>query len=233
MDGQTMAKKRPSTSYPLFLKKKDILCMLPPMSAASAPPPSRRQPSSSPYLTSAAPSSSEGSRPPLQRLLATPSFPLYSTAAGLFARFPARLEALPRLTRSLLSASSSPYQLKDHSSVLPRLLPTERSLVTVEQCCEATPPLLAIACVLFCFLALDTPVFRPRFRMSRPLFRRIVEALQVYDPYFKCKNDCIDMVGFSSLQKCMVAMRLLAYGAPGDTTDDYLRMAESTALDCL
>jgi hypothetical protein len=29
------------------------------------------------------------------------------------------------------------------------------------------------------------------------------------------------MVGFSSLQKCTVATRLLAYGVPGDTPDDY------------
>jgi hypothetical protein len=41
------------------------------------------------------------------------------------------------------------------------------------------------------------------------------------------------MVGFSSLQKCTVAMRLLAYGASGDSADDYLRMDESTAIDCL
>jgi hypothetical protein len=40
------------------------------------------------------------------------------------------------------------------------------------------------------------------------------------------------MAGFSALQKCMVAMRMLAYGAPGDSTDDYLRMAESIAFDC-
>ncbi|KAK1626945.1 hypothetical protein QYE76_001260 [Lolium multiflorum] len=37
--------------------------------------------------------------------------------------------------------------------------------------------------------------------------------------------------GFSALQKCTVAMRMLAYGAPGDPADDYLRMAESTTLD--
>jgi hypothetical protein len=30
----------------------------------------------------------------------------------------------------------------------------------------------------------------------------------------------------------MVAMQMLAYGAPGDSSDDYLRMAESTAFDC-
>jgi hypothetical protein len=40
------------------------------------------------------------------------------------------------------------------------------------------------------------------------------------------------MRGFSALQKCTVAMRMLAYGAPSDSTDDYLRMAESTAFDC-
>jgi hypothetical protein len=39
------------------------------------------------------------------------------------------------------------------------------------------------------------------------------------------------MTGFFALQKCMVAMRMLAYGAPGDSTDDYLWMAESTAFD--
>ena len=26
---------------------------------------------------------------------------------------------------------------------------------------------------------------------------------------------------------------MLAYGAPGDSADDYLRMAESTAIECL
>jgi hypothetical protein len=39
------------------------------------------------------------------------------------------------------------------------------------------------------------------------------------------------MVGFSAIQKCTVDMRMLAYGAPGDSTDHYLRMAESTAFD--
>jgi hypothetical protein len=40
------------------------------------------------------------------------------------------------------------------------------------------------------------------------------------------------MAGFSALQKCTVAMRMLAYEAPGDSVDDYLRKAESTTLDC-
>jgi hypothetical protein len=67
--------------------------------------------------------------------------------------------------------------------------------------------------------------------MSRKLFLKIVYALRDYDSYFRCKLDCTGMAGFSALQKCTVAMRMLAYGAPGDTTDDCLRMAESTAFD--
>jgi hypothetical protein len=35
------------------------------------------------------------------------------------------------------------------------------------------------------------------------------------------------MVGFSSLQKCTAALRMLAYG------DDYIRMAESTTMECM
>ncbi|KAK1692694.1 hypothetical protein QYE76_009391 [Lolium multiflorum] len=42
----------------------------------------------------------------------------------------------------------------------------------------------------------------------------------------------IGQSGFSALQKCTVAMRMLAYGAHSDVVDDYLRMAESTTLDC-
>jgi hypothetical protein len=68
--------------------------------------------------------------------------------------------------------------------------------------------------------------------MSRKLFLKIVYALREYDSYFRCKLDCTGMAGFSALQKCTVAMRMLAYGAPGDSTDDYLWMAESTAFDC-
>ncbi|XP_051190379.1 uncharacterized protein [Lolium perenne] len=69
-------------------------------------------------------------------------------------------------------------------------------------------------------------------RMSRKLFLKIVYALREYDSYFRCKLDCTSMIGFSALQKCTEAMRMLAYGAPGDCTDDYLRMAEPTALNC-
>jgi hypothetical protein len=92
-------------------------------------------------------------------------------------------------------------------------------------------------CILYVDYFADNPlhgeaVFRRRFRMSRKLFLKIVYARRDYESYFRCKLDCTGMAGFSALQKCTVAMRMLAYGAPGDTTDDYLRMAESTVFDC-
>ena len=38
-------------------------------------------------------------------------------------------------------------------------------------------------------------------------------------------------VGFSSYQKCTVAIRVLAYKIPCDLIDEYVRMSESTCLE--
>jgi hypothetical protein len=71
-------------------------------------------------------------------------------------------------------------------------------------------------CILYADNFADNPlhseaVFRHRFRMSGKLFLKIVYALRDYDSYFRCKLDCTSMAGFSALQKCTVAMRMLAY----------------------
>lgn len=60
-------------------------------------------------------------------------------------------------------------------------------------------------CMLYADYFADNPlhgesVFRRRFRMSRKLFLQIVYAIRNFDPYFRCKADCTDLVGFSSLQ---------------------------------
>jgi hypothetical protein len=93
-------------------------------------------------------------------------------------------------------------------------------------------------CMLYADYFADDPVhgdvtFCRRFRMNRKLFLKIVEKLREFDDYFKLKRDCVGTLGFSTLQKCTVALRMLAYGMPADTQDDYLRMAESTAIDCM
>ena len=74
--------------------------------------------------------------------------------------------------------------------------------------------------------------FRRHYRMSRKLFLRIVNSIREFDSYFKCKKDCTGKFGFTSIQKCTTPMRMLAYGAPGDSLNDYGRMAESTSLEC-
>ena len=66
----------------------------------------------------------------------------------------------------------------------------------------------------------DDKIFRRRYRMSRKLFLGIVNSIREFDNYFKCKMDCTGALGFTSIQKCTTAMRMLAYGAPGDSQDD-------------
>ena len=68
--------------------------------------------------------------------------------------------------------------------------------------------------------------------MSRKLFLRIMNFIREFDSYFKCKKDCTGTLGFTSIQKCTTAMRMLAYVAPGDSLDDYGRMAKSTTIEC-
>ena len=51
-----------------------------------------------------------------------------------------------------------------------------------------------------------------------------------HDPYFECKTDALGKLGFSSYQKCTAAIRMLAYGIPGDLVDEYVRMSETTCL---
>ena len=69
--------------------------------------------------------------------------------------------------------------------------------------------------------------------MSRHLFNRIREGVVGYDDYFECKEDAVGKIGFSSYQKCTAAIRMLAYGVPGDLIDEYVRMSESTCLESL
>jgi hypothetical protein len=64
-------------------------------------------------------------------------------------------------------------------------------------------------------------VFWRHFQMSQKLFLDIIYVVRHFDNYFICKKDFTGMIGFFSLQKCTAALRMLAYGAPGDSQDDY------------
>lgn len=83
--------------------------------------------------------------------------------------------------------------------------------------------------------------FERRFRMTRNMFIRIVDGIRNYNEqplpahfkFFQAGPDCTRRAPFSIHQKCTAALRQLAYGIPGDATDEYLQMAETTALEAL
>ncbi|KAG2322204.1 hypothetical protein Bca52824_015417 [Brassica carinata] len=69
--------------------------------------------------------------------------------------------------------------------------------------------------------------------MSRPLFLRIVDAVENHDNYFKQRRDIIGRLGLSYLQKTTAVFRMLAYGLPADATDEYIKIGESTAIESM
>jgi len=75
-------------------------------------------------------------------------------------------------------------------------------------------------------------LFRRRFRMTRPLFLRIVQSLSQF-PYFQQRDDTTRKKGLSALQKCTAAIRRLTYGLANDAMDAYLRMDATTVSQAL
>ncbi|XP_066340604.1 protein ALP1-like [Miscanthus floridulus] len=76
-------------------------------------------------------------------------------------------------------------------------------------------------------------LFRRRYRMSRDLFVRIINAVESYDDYFVQKRSAANVLGLSCFQKVTAAFRMLTYGVPADATDEYVRIGESTAIESL
>jgi hypothetical protein len=79
----------------------------------------------------------------------------------------------------------------------------------------------------------DAQRFRRRYRMSRKLFLRILNGVRVHDDYFTARPDATGKLGFTSYQKCSVAIRMVAYGVASDLIDEYLRMSKSTRLESM
>ncbi|XP_040382233.1 putative nuclease HARBI1 [Oryza brachyantha] len=76
-------------------------------------------------------------------------------------------------------------------------------------------------------------IFRRRFRMRRPLFLRIVDALGEWSSFFTLRFDALNRPGLMPIQKCTAAIRQLANGSPADQLDEYIKIGESTAVECL
>jgi hypothetical protein len=69
--------------------------------------------------------------------------------------------------------------------------------------------------------------------MHRPLFLRIVNAVEQHDDYFEQKRNGAHQKGLSCLQKATAVFRMLTYGVPTDAMDEYVRIGESTTLKSL
>lgn len=63
-------------------------------------------------------------------------------------------------------------------------------------------------------------MFRTRFWMRRH-FLHIVDALVNWSHYFTQWVDCTNRRGLSTLQKCIAAICMLAYGIVADMLDEY------------
>jgi len=69
--------------------------------------------------------------------------------------------------------------------------------------------------------------------MRRYLFLRIVDALGNHHEYFQTRFNAAGRMGFSPLQKCIVALRVWAYKSPADSVVDYVQIGETTMVECL
>jgi hypothetical protein len=69
--------------------------------------------------------------------------------------------------------------------------------------------------------------------MRPHVFLRLVQAVDNVHPYSHFKYDAAGRAGLSPLQKCVTAIRILAYGVPTDAVDEYVRIGKSTARETL
>ena len=54
-----------------------------------------------------------------------------------------------------------------------------------------------------------------------------------YNNYFEFKEDALGKIGFSTYQKCIAVIWMLAYKVSGDLIYEYVRMSESMCLDSM
>ena len=76
----------------------------------------------------------------------------------------------------------------------------------------------------------DSEKFERRFRMSKELYLKIVEAIVQTQPLFSHHVDGIGKKGLHPLVKITAVWRCLCYGSAYDSVDEYLKIGESTVM---
>ncbi|KAL5798501.1 hypothetical protein ACOSQ2_003321 [Xanthoceras sorbifolium] len=69
--------------------------------------------------------------------------------------------------------------------------------------------------------------------MGWNLFLNIVNAVENHSSYFLQRRDCSGKPGLTSLQNITVVFRMLAYSAPAGSTDEYVKISESIAIQTI
>ncbi|XP_026410501.1 uncharacterized protein LOC113305703 [Papaver somniferum] len=75
--------------------------------------------------------------------------------------------------------------------------------------------------------------FQDRFRMPRHLVLKIIGELFQVEPQFIYQYDALNIRGHNPEQKVTSALRILGYGRPPDSNDEYLRIGKKTAYKYL
>jgi hypothetical protein len=69
--------------------------------------------------------------------------------------------------------------------------------------------------------------------MRHSLFVQIAVAVKEHNNYFVQRRNDAGALGFSYLHKVIVAYRQLAYAVMADYVVEYVRIGESTSIECL
>ena len=69
-------------------------------------------------------------------------------------------------------------------------------------------------------LVYDDVQFCTRFRMSKRLILKKIEAIRTYNFSFVQKVDATGTLDLSNIQKYVVAIRMIEYGVPSDATEE-------------
>jgi hypothetical protein len=69
--------------------------------------------------------------------------------------------------------------------------------------------------------------------MTKAMLLDISHAVAMRNRHFQRRVNAAGVSSFTTLQKATVAVRMLAYGGPADRLDEYIRMGQSTILECI
>ncbi|GAA0171941.1 hypothetical protein LIER_25864 [Lithospermum erythrorhizon] len=68
---------------------------------------------------------------------------------------------------------------------------------------------------------------------AKAIIFSIVNSLSSFDAYFTQRQNHAGKRDLLSLQKCIAAIRMLAYGVAVDACDEYVKIEKTTALECV